>query len=116
MKTNTKFLVLISVFLPMVSHAELGETIGIFDQALRIINDIIIPLVFGLALLYFFWGVAQYIRSAGSDKEEGRQIMIWGVIALFVMTSVWGLVRFIRREFKIDEDTTIKIPSINKNR
>ena len=30
--------------------------------------------------------------SVGEDKETGKQIMIWGIIALFVMVSVWGLV------------------------
>lgn len=54
----------------------------------------LIPIAFALGLLFFFWGMAQYIFKAGDEKAktEGRNRMVQGVIALFVMTMVWGLV------------------------
>lgn len=54
----------------------------------------LIPTAVAVALLFFFWGLAKFIRSAGDEKavEEGKRTMIWGVVALFVMVSVWGLV------------------------
>src|SRR3989344_956700 len=72
------------------------------------------PIVVALALLYFFWGLANYILSAGDTekREEGRNIMIWGVIALFVMVSVWGLVRVIGDTFGIQEGGSIFIPTV----
>ncbi len=56
-----------------------------------------IPIVFALGLLFFFYGMALYIFRAGDESKakEGKSIMIYGVIALFVMVSVWGLVKFI---------------------
>ncbi len=61
----------------------------------RIIN-LLIPIVFALALLYFFWGLAQYILASGEGaSEEGRNKIIWGVVALFGMSAIWGLVRFL---------------------
>jgi hypothetical protein len=74
------------------------------------------PIVVALALLYFFWGLATYILSAGNDekKSEGRNIMIWGVIALFVMVSVWGLVAIIAQLFGITPGGTIGIPFIQR--
>ncbi len=77
---------------------KLGDLI---DSAFKIVNNGLIPLAFSLCLLYFFWGVAKYIREgAGSDKaaEEGRRIMVWGVVGMFVAFSVWGIVTFIRKE------------------
>jgi hypothetical protein len=56
--------------------------------------------------------VAKYIWSAGNEKEEGKKIMIWGVIALFVMTSIWGLISFVQNELNIDQGTEGKIPTI----
>lgn len=52
----------------------------------------------GCALLFFFWGLAKFIFNAGDAKgnQEGRQLMLWGVVALFVLLSVWGLVRFVQ--------------------
>ena len=55
-----------------------------------------IPLAASLALLAFFWGLARFIMNAGDAKgnKEGKNLMIWGTIALFVMVSVWGILRF----------------------
>ena len=76
--------------------------------------DIAIPIVFSLALLLFFWGVAKYILSAGTEKDEGKKIMVWGVVALFVMSSIWGLTTFIREELTIDEVGNQKIPTLGQ--
>ena len=81
-----------------------------------IITSILIPLAFALCLLYFFWGVAKYIRSAGDEKavEEGRRIMVWGVIAMFVVFSIWGIIFFIRKEFNIRNIDKIERPLISR--
>ena len=65
-----------------------------------------LPLMVGIALITFFWGLVRYLFSAaGNEKshEEGRNIMIWGTLALFVMVSVWGLVHFIQRSFGLTD-------------
>jgi hypothetical protein len=60
---------------------------------------LLIPFVVAIALLLFFWGLATFILAAGEDegRRKGRQRMIWGVIALFVIISVWGIVAIIRQ-------------------
>jgi hypothetical protein len=105
-------LIVSSILLPAVTFAEyFKNTSTISESVFDIVSNYLIPIVFSLALLYFFWGVAKYIRSAGAEKEEGRMIMVWGVVALFVMASVWGLVRFLQREFTLDGvDTPIQVP------
>jgi len=105
-------IILTAYILPVLASAQLGQTEGILNQAKSIVTNILIPLVFTLALLFFFWGVAKYIWSAGQEKEEGKKIMIWGIIALFVMSSVWGLVSFIQGEFNLSNNTSGKIPTI----
>jgi hypothetical protein len=78
--------------------------IGIIDAASGIITKVLIPLAFALCLFYFFWGVAKYIRTgAGSDKaaEEGKRVMIWGIVGLFVAFSIWGIITFIQDELGI---------------
>lgn len=77
------------------------------------------PIVFALALLAFFWGLAMYMFSlSGGDgaaahsaygapaspqgKQSGRTIMMWGLIVLFVMVSVWGLVKILQTTFGIN--------------
>ena len=65
------------------------------DVISSVLTDILKPLgsiIIGLALLYFTWGVVKFIKSDGKDREEGKQVMFWGVVGLFVMVCVWGLV------------------------
>lgn len=49
--------------------------------------------LFVLATLYFLWGVFKFIRGADSDKEReiGGQHIMYGLIGLFVMVSVYGI-------------------------
>jgi hypothetical protein len=105
-----KFIITFSVLLPLVTHAQLSQTTGILRQIAFLVG-FLVPIAFALGLLFFFWGVAKYILSVGSEKEQGKQIMVWGVIALFVMASVWGLVRFIQLEFNINNTQSIPVPT-----
>lgn len=61
----------------------------------------IIPLLAVVALLFFIIGVGRFIRSAGDGKDikDTKNLLIWGVIGLFVLTSIWGIISFIRSEF-----------------
>ena len=61
------------------------------------------PVVVALALFAFFWGLAMYIFNTGSEegRKKGIQIMIWGIIALFVMVSIWGIIEVLNVTFDI---------------
>lgn len=65
------------------------------------IMSILLPVTFGLALVALFWGVAKYIFSAGDEKSQisGKNIMVGGVIGIFVISAIWGIVSFISLNF-----------------
>jgi hypothetical protein len=69
-----------------------------------IIGKSIIPLIFALATAMFIWGVVQYVINDQEEakKARGRQFMIWGIIALAVMFSIWGLVGILGNTFGVD--------------
>lgn len=87
---------------PAVSFAQTSGLITVLDRIQNIL-DAVIPIIITLAVIYFFWGLAQYILESGNaeKKEEGRNKMIWGIIALFVMVSIWGLLGLIAGTFGI---------------
>ncbi|MES2416249.1 MAG: hypothetical protein V4504_00950 [Patescibacteria group bacterium] len=68
-----------------------------------IIGSSVTPFIFGLAILVFIWGVVQYIAGAEEEakREKGRQFIIWGLIGIFAMISVWGLVRVLNNTFGV---------------
>jgi len=86
---------------PMVAFAQTAN-LSYFEQILitvgRIVNGII-PILIGVALIVFFWGLIKYIRTSGEGHQEGRRIMVAGLLALFVMVSVWGIVRLAQNVF-----------------
>jgi hypothetical protein len=88
---------------------------GLVNAGFNLITQVLIPLAFTLCLLYFFWGIVKYIRTgAGSEKEagEGKKIMIWGIVGLFVAFSVWGIISFIRTELGVLPIQNIDMPSV----
>ncbi len=89
----------------IVSASNFGGTSNFLTAILDIL-DIVVLVILALALVFFLWGVAKFILNAGDPEEQskGKSIMFWGLIALFVMVSVWGLVSFIQDELGIDDE------------
>lgn len=84
-------------FAPVLAAAQgVGNTIALVTNIRALINAII-PVLFAIAIVYFFWGLIKYIGSAGDAKaaSEGKSIMIWGIIALAVMVSVYGIINWL---------------------
>lgn len=68
----------------------------LFFQFGEIIQNTI-PIVIGLAVLLFIWGILSYVISKeDTGKEKGKSYMMWGVIALTVMAFVWGFVTLLQ--------------------
>ncbi len=114
-----KFLKYFLPFVPLVALAQQRTTSTFSDvvkEVLGIVN-LLIPVVASLALLAFFWGLAKFIYNAGDVKthQEGRQLMIWGIIALFVMVSVWGILNFFSGEFGFGNIGIPKLPTGSNN-
>lgn len=65
----------------------------------------LVTVVMGMALLVFFWGIVKYIFAQGNEQvqADGKKIMFWGIIGLFVMSSVWGIIGFIQRDLDLPE-------------
>jgi len=73
-------------------------------------------LFMSMAVIAFFWGIVQYIwgiREGKLDKiAAGNQFMVWGLIGLFVMFSVYGIINYAGSIFGIQPGGTITIPDI----
>lgn len=63
-----------------------------------VLNTIVVPLIFSLAFAAFIWGVVKYFFIHGDEdksREEGRQFILWGIIGMAVLFSVWGFVNLL---------------------
>ena len=91
-----------ALLLPVAAFAQAGLGGGDtpLDTAItRLLSWIsrLTVLILAAAVLVFVWGVLKFITAAGDDekRKSGRSFMIWGIIGIFVMVSVWALVRLL---------------------
>lgn len=84
-----------------------GFNTSYFQNILVLTQNIVralIPIAFGLALVYFFYGVAKYVLTATSDAKkasEAKAGIVYAVVAIAIMASVWGLVAFLQNIFGV---------------
>lgn len=85
------------------------------EAALKIIKNInsivlnpIIILLFGIALMYFVYGVLEYLFKSKSDPaaiQAGAKHIGWGLFGMFIMVSVFGFLKVIINSLPIDSAT-----------
>ena len=76
----------------------INDLLGRINQF--ILNPLIV-LMFVVALLVFFWGLVEFIYKAGSEdgREVGKRNMMYGIIGMFVMVGVYGIITLILNTF-----------------
>ncbi|PIR83329.1 hypothetical protein COU19_01190 [Candidatus Kaiserbacteria bacterium CG10_big_fil_rev_8_21_14_0_10_56_12] len=77
---------------------------GYFDDFLTVVNDILVPLLIGIAFITFLYGVYKYFILGADDEAEletGRQYVLWGIIGFVVIVSVWGIVWILLTTFSL---------------
>lgn len=78
-------------------------------RIINFINGTLVPFIFAVALLLFIYGVYLYFfygKSEDEARKKGRDYIMWAVIAMVVMVSVWGIVNLIANGLNLN-DTTI---------
>lgn len=109
-----QFLLLLFMIFPVLTHAVIAP--NNFMELINIIVDLIsatLPVLVLLALIYFLWGLTQYLRNTGENKDEAIQMMTNGIIGFFVMVSVWGLVGLLSVTFGTDSHIPDGVESYN---
>src|SRR5664279_2945431 len=70
-----------------------------------IINPLIV-LLFALALVYFLYGLIEFIANGANDEKKtiGKSHMIWGIVGLTIMMGVWAILGIVLNTFGITKD------------
>ncbi len=100
MKTLTKIAISSGLLLPLfVYAATVGSIIIKIDEILKAI----IPVVMILATVVFLWGVVMYVVAGGDEDKvkTAKQYIILGLIGLFIMVAVWGVVKALVNTFGV---------------
>ena len=74
----------------------------------------VVPVIFALTFVWFIWNLFHFVMAGDpKQKETAQQMVIWSVIAMFVMVSFWGLVGVIKNQFDL---TPVTIPQDTQTR
>lgn len=91
-----------------------GDLSAILCKIGELLNNVM-PILIALGVIYFIWGVITYVVGGDEEsKSKGRTMMIWGLIGLVVIVSIWGLVSILKNTFGLSNPSqgTVQIPCI----
>jgi len=83
--------------LRIITTPAYADVSSLLKKINKVLINPFIVLLFALALVYFLYGVVEFIANAeNSDKRtEGKSHMIWGVIGMFIMMAVFTIMQII---------------------
>ncbi len=100
---------------PLFTFAQGANAFSIL-ATLRAFVDRLIPFLIAAGLAYFIWGIISYVIAGNSDKkEEARHKIVQGLLGLFIILSVWGIIGVFQRTFQVGntEVGSENIPSVS---
>ncbi len=79
---------------------------GSIDAILKLQQYVLIPVervIFAAGMFLFVYGLVEFLWNIdeGSAQEEGKQHMLWGILGVFIMASVVGIIGFMQNTFGI---------------
>ena len=90
-------LILVSGYAPLIVLAQDFSYYAKFlDGLYKVLNPLVAVLI-GFALIFFIWQIVRYLGAADNEEQrkEAGKFMLWGLVFIFVMAGVWGLVSLI---------------------
>ena len=100
--------VIMSMLGPVVAHAQ--SDINKILSNTRDTFQLIIWLLMTLAVAVFAWGIVKLIAASGDPNaiREAKGIITYGIIGIFILSSIAGIVYFIQVYFGIPGGGNIK--------
>jgi len=104
---------------PVTSVGNVYDANSLFIKVNSILNAII-PILISVAVVYLIFAVVRYVIAGNEDeKKAGKMMIVWGVVGLFVILSIWGLVNILVRTFglqnTVDRNQIPNVLPINQN-
>ncbi len=93
-----------------------AQDLGWYNNVVLGIGDLValaVPILLGIAVAVFVWGLLQYFWQGDDEtvRGESRAHMVWAVLALFVIVTVWGLVALLMELTGVQDGETVEAPN-----
>ena len=110
MKKIIKLSIILGAISPILAFAATDLIGPIIIQLIGYLS-FFLPAIITVAIIYFVWGVVQYMMASDEEQKKlGRSKIINGLIGLFVIVSFWGLIEIVKTSFGITNTPTASRP------
>ncbi|MCG3769476.1 MAG: hypothetical protein JW384_00598 [Nitrosomonadaceae bacterium] len=90
---------------------------NLMDKIVAIIIDPLILLIFSVGFVVFLWGLVEFMRNVESEssRETGKRHMLWGLVGMFIMIAVQGIIAIALDTFDINPNDMGNDSVINRS-
>jgi len=88
--------------IPLIASAQTDKLSPLAQNLLNVLN-IVVTIVFVIAVIVFGWGIVKLITAAGDPTaiKEAKGFLIWGIIGIAVLASIFGIITFLQDYFGV---------------
>lgn len=102
-----KFISALVPFLPSVAFAQTITDVNTLSYKITNLGNLVIEFLIGFAVIFIIYNVVRFITTSGEGRGEYRTSILWGIVGLFVILSIWGLVRILTNTFRTDTNAPV---------
>jgi hypothetical protein len=105
-----KLIAVAIALVPSFAFAQAIVDANTLTYKLTNIGNTVIGILIAFAVIWIIWNVIRYIIA--SDDPENRKkygyAVLWGIVGLFLILSIWGLVRILTNTFRTDATAPVE--------
>ena len=100
-------------FLAVAQGPDATQVNSILKNVLSLLT-VVVQITILCAFIAFGWGVIKLITAGGDAKRLGdaKKIVAWGVVGIFILASLFGIITFIQTYIGITAGGSIKVPTL----
>lgn len=99
----------------------MGSAADIYNRFNEFIVDPAMLLIFSAGFVLFLWGLVVFLSNLDETgkRQEGLNHIIWGLVGMLIMVSIWGIIALIENTFGLSpaniDASSINAPNFTPN-
>ena len=111
-----KFIASLTFAFPAIALAQTQAITDVNSLSTKLVNilNLVTYFLVALAVIFIIWNVIMFLIKGGSNEEERKKAIssiISGIVGLFIILSIWGLVNILMGTFRTTPGNT-RIPQV----
>ena len=113
-----KIIAIIAFAAPSIAMAQTSAVTDVNSLSAKLlgIGNTVTYILVAFAVIYIVWNVIHYLIMGSGEEGRSKSAMniLWGIVGLFVIVSIWGLVTILTNTFRTTP-TQQTIPNFGNN-